>query len=147
MNRSKNLEEAISKWPNVSTHPHGFGGTEFRFGSAEIGHIHVGGVVDIPFPRPVRNALLAAGLVEEHRWVPNSGWTTFHVHSDADFKSALWLMRLSYVRYALKTAPDPRRLLERESEELDLSPQFKLLLEPFVPNLAHLATRAADRPV
>lgn len=135
MDRSKNLEEAISKWPSVSTHPHGLGSTEFRFGSAEIGHIHVGGVVDIPFPRPVRNALLAAGLVEEHRWVPNSGWTTFHVHSDEDFKSALWLTRLSYLRYALKTAPDPRRLLERETEQLDLSPPFKLLLEPFVPNL------------
>jgi hypothetical protein len=43
-------------------------------------------------------------------------------------------MRLSYLRYALKTAADPRRLLEEESEELDLSPQFKLLLEPFVRN-------------
>ena len=53
MDRSKNLEEAISRWPSVSTHPHSLGSTEFRFGSAEIGHIHVGGVVDIPFPRPV----------------------------------------------------------------------------------------------
>ena len=44
-------------------------------------------------------------------------------------------MRLSYLRYALKTAPDPGRLLERESEQLDLSPPFKLLLELFEPNL------------
>ena len=35
-----------------------FGGREFRFGSGEIGHIHPSGVVDIPFPRSVRNALL-----------------------------------------------------------------------------------------
>jgi hypothetical protein len=139
MNRLKNLEEAISKWPNVSTHPHRFGGTEFCFGKAEIGHIHIGGVVDIPFPSPVRDALLACRLVEEHRWVPYSGWTTFHVRSDEDFKSALWLMRLSYLRYALKTAGDPRRLLEQESEELGLTPQFKLLLEPFVPNPNHVS--------
>jgi hypothetical protein len=132
MNRLKNLDEAISKWPSVTTHPHRFGGTEFCFGSAEIGHIHIGGVVDIPFPRPMGDALLALGLAKEHRWVPNSGWTTFHVRNDQDFKSALWLMRLSYLRYALKTAADPRRLLEQESEELSLSPQFKSLLEPFV---------------
>jgi hypothetical protein len=133
MNRLKTLEKAISKWPNVSTHQHRFGGREFRFGSAEIGHVHTDGIVDIPFQRLVRDALLAHGLAEEHRWVPNSGWTTFHVRSDEDLKHAQWLMRLSYLRYALKTAADPRRLLEQESEELGLSPQFKLLLESFVP--------------
>jgi hypothetical protein len=31
-------------------------------------------------------------------------------------------MRLSYLRYMLKTATDPRKLFEQESEELDLSP-------------------------
>jgi hypothetical protein len=51
----------------------------------------------------VRDALLAEGLAEEHRWVPNSGWTSFHVRSEDDFKHAVWLMRLSYLRYALKT--------------------------------------------
>ena len=76
MNGLKMLEETISKWPNVSIHSHRFGGTEFCVESAEIGHIHPGGVVDIPFPRPVRDALLAHGLAEEHRWVPNSGWIT-----------------------------------------------------------------------
>jgi len=55
-------------WPDVSIHPHRFGGPEFRFGNAEIGHVHVGGTVDIPFPRPVHDALLAEGLAEEHRW-------------------------------------------------------------------------------
>src|SRR6266849_892421 len=85
---------------------HRFGGKEFRFGSAEVGHIHAGGIVDIPFPRSVRDALLAEGLAEEHRWVPNSGWITFHICSEEDLKRALWLMRLSYLRYTLKTAAD-----------------------------------------
>ena len=89
------------------------------------------GIVDVPFPRSVRDALLAAGLAEEHRWVPNSGRITFHVHSEEDLKHALWLMRLSYLRYLLKTASDPRGLLENETEELRLSPRFKSLLERF----------------
>ena len=140
MNFLKMLEDEISAWPNISAHPHRFGGKEFLFGSAEVGHVHTGGIVDIPFPRSVRDALLAEGLAEGHRWVPNSGWTTFRVRSEEDLKHALWLMRLSYIRYALKTATDPRERLEQESEELDLSPQFKSLLEKFVPNANHSAT-------
>jgi Family of unknown function (DUF5519) len=129
----KRLEEEVSTWPNISIHPHRFGGTEFQFGDAEVGHVHTNGIVDIPFPRSVRDALLADGLAEEHRWVPNSGWITFQMRSEEDLSHALWLMRLSYLRYALKTATDPQKLFEQESEELRLSPRFKSLLEPFVP--------------
>ena len=35
--------------------PHRIGGREFRFKAAEIGHIHIGGTVDIPFSRSVRD--------------------------------------------------------------------------------------------
>ena len=141
MNDLRKLEDEVSAWPNMSVHPHRFGGREFRLGSAEVGHIHIGGIVDIPFPRAVRNALLAAGLAEQHHWVPNSGWTTFRIRSEENLSHALWLMRLSYVRYALKTANDPRGMLEQESEELNLSPEFKSLLERFVSKTAnHPAT-------
>ncbi len=133
MSNLKKLEEEVSAWANVSVHSHRFGGREFRFGHAEVGHVHVGGIVDIPFTRPVHNALLAEGLAEEHRWVPNSGWVTFRIRSNQDLNHALWLMRLSYLRYSLKTAANPRELLEQEGEQLRLSPGFKSLLEPFVP--------------
>ena len=136
MKHLKKLEDEVSTWPNISVHPHRFGGREFRFGSAEVGHLHTGGIVDIPFPRSVRDALLADGLAEEHRWVPNSGWITFHVRSEEDLKHAVWLMRLSYLRYVLKTAADPHKLFEEESKALHLSPRFKLLLEQFVPATA-----------
>lgn len=128
------LEDEISAWPQVSVHPHRFGGREFRLGNAEVGHIHRGGIVDIPFPRSVHDALLADGLAERHHWVPNSGWITFYVRSDQDLRHALWLLRLSYVRYKLKTAPDPEKFLEHESEALHLNPAFRSLLEPFIPH-------------
>jgi Family of unknown function (DUF5519) len=137
MNHLKKLEGEVSAWSKISVHPHRFGGREFRFGSAEVGHVHTGGVVDIPFPRSVRDALLADGLAEEHHWVPNSGWVTFQMRSEEDLSHALWLMRLSYLRYAVKTSIDPQKLFEQESEELHLSPQFKSLLEPFVPKTAN----------
>jgi hypothetical protein len=103
------LDQEISQWPHVSVHSHRFGGREFLFGKAEIGHIHIGGIVDIPFTRPIHDALLSEGLAENHHWVPNSGWITFRVRNEQDVKHALWLMRLSYLRYFLKTGTDARQ--------------------------------------
>ena len=129
----KKLEDTVASWPRISVHPHRFGGREFRFANAEVGHVHDGGIVDSPFPRPVRDALLTEGLAEEHRWVPNSGWVTVRVRSDRDLQHAVWLMRLSYFRYALKAAADPRELFAEASRELRLTARFKSLLEQFVP--------------
>jgi hypothetical protein len=127
------LNQEISQWPHVLVRSHRFGGREFLFGKAEIGHIHIGGIVDIPFTRPIHDALLSEGLAENHHWVPNSGWITFRVRNEQDVKHALWLMRLSYLRYFLKTATDARQFFEEESEKLQLSPGFKSLLDPFIP--------------
>jgi len=130
------LERHVSSWPEVSAHPHRFGGREFRFRAAEIGHVHTGGIVDIPFPRAVHDALLDGGLAGEHHWVPNSGWITYRVQGENDLRHALWLMRLSYLRYVLKTAADPLALIEHESEQLHLSPRFKALVAAFLPRPA-----------
>jgi Family of unknown function (DUF5519) len=126
------FEREIVSWPEVSAHPHRFGGREFQYRSAEIGHAHTGGIVDIPFPRSIRDELLAEGLAEEHRWVPNSGWVTCHVRGEEDFNHAVWLMRLSYLRYALKSASDPERLLEEYGERLQLTNRLKSLFKPLV---------------
>ena len=40
---------------------------------------------------------------------------------------------ISALRYTLKSATDPQKLFEQESEQLHLSSQLKALLEPFVP--------------
>jgi hypothetical protein len=79
---------------------------------------------------------LGDGLAEEHHWVPNPGWITFQIRGEQDFNHALWLMRLSYLRYTLKTASDPRLYLNEQSEELQLSPHLKSLFEGFHPKSA-----------
>jgi hypothetical protein len=127
------FEEEVSAWTGVSVQLHRFGGREFLFGTAQIGHVHPTGILDIPFPRPIRDALLAVGLAEEHRWVPQSGWVTFRFGGEHNVQHALWLMRLSYVRYALKTASDPRSLFEREAEQLHLTARLRSLLASFIP--------------
>lgn len=107
------FEHEITSWAGVTVHAHRFGGREFRFRSAELGHIHENGTLDIPFPRLIGNFLIRENLAEEHAWVPNSGWTTFRLRGQQDFQHALWLMRLSYLRYELKAAKACRALAGR----------------------------------
>jgi hypothetical protein len=126
------LKDEVSSWPGVSVHPHRFAAREYLFGKAEVGHVHFWGDVDIPFPRPVHDFLLEHHLAERHRWVPDSGWTTFHIHGDRDVEHAVWLMRLSYLRYALKSATNPSELLETEAERLHLSPDLVAILSRFI---------------
>lgn len=150
MDAVKNFQQQVSSWPGVSEHPHRFAAVEFRVGSAEIGHIHAGGILDIPFTRSIRDALLEEDLAEEHRWVPNSGWITYQFRDEAKLPHALWLMRLSYLRYILKTAEDPQHLLEKENEKLQLTPRFRSLLEALIgkPELrasTHAASAKANR--
>lgn len=133
MNDLEKLEREVSSWESVTVHRHRFGGREFRLGSAEIGHIHPGGIVDIPFSRRVRDALLAGGQAEEHHFVPNSGWVTYRIRTQADVQHAVWLIRLSYLRYELKSSAEPVSLLEHRAEELRLTPEFKSLFVPLLP--------------
>src|SRR5947208_7852709 len=118
MKHLKKLEEEVAGWPHISVHPHRFAGREFRFLSAELGHVHTGGIVDIPFPRSIHDALLAKGLAQEHRWVPNSGWITFRIRSEEDLNHPLCLLRLFCLRYALTRAADPRESFTENSKQL-----------------------------
>ena len=127
------LKDKVSSWPGVSVHPHRFAAREYRFGKAEIGHVHAWGDVDIPFPRPVHDFLLERHLAEQHRWVPPSGWTTFRIRGDSDVEHAVWLMRLSYLRYALKSATSPSELLKSEAQRLHLSQDLVAILARFIP--------------
>lgn len=127
------VKSEVASWPEVSVRPHQFVAQEFRYRKAEVGHVHLWGDVDIPFPRAIRDLLVENRLAAQHRWIPDSGWVTFHVGGRGDADRAIWLMRLSYLRYALKADPDPARLLAAEAERLQLSPELTRLLAAFMP--------------
>jgi hypothetical protein len=95
--------------------------------------MHNDGAVEIPMTPSFRDELLAEGLAEKHRTHPNSGWISFHVRSEKDVEHAAWLLRLSYLRFALKAVPNPIKRFEQESERLRLSPRIRTVLERFVP--------------
>ena len=92
------IREEVSGWPNVTASPHRFGGVEFKAGNREIGHLHGGHLVDLPFPKAIHDELVAAGRVHVHHVLPDSGWVSFPIKADADVEYAIELLRLNYER-------------------------------------------------
>jgi predicted DNA-binding protein (MmcQ/YjbR family) len=88
--------EAATAWEEVAHAPHRFGGTEFRVGHREVGHVHGDGLVDIPFPLPVRNELVESGAAEPHHILPKSGWVSIFLRNPGDVDRAIQLLRRSY---------------------------------------------------
>ena len=92
------IRSAVLSWPGVSEAPHRFGGVEFRLERRELGHIHGGRLVDIPFPRRIRDELVAAGRAERHHVLPDSGWVSFWIRGEEDEARAIELLRIAYDR-------------------------------------------------
>jgi hypothetical protein len=95
---SEAIERELLSWPDVTAGPHRFGGREFRVGRGELGHLHGSHVADLPFPRALRDELVASGKVSPHHHVPDSGWISFYLHGEEDIPFALALFRRNYER-------------------------------------------------
>lgn len=91
------IQTAVTAWDGITTEAHRFGGVEFKLGKVEIGHIHRNGMVDIPFTRKIREALVTSGAAQEHHLLANSGWISFYIRHDTDVQHAIALFRLSYL--------------------------------------------------
>jgi len=92
----KRITEAVTSWGGITLAPHRFGGTAFMLGKRELGHIHGNRLLDIPFPKPVRDELVSSGQAEPHHILPNSGWISLFLKSEADIDHAIELMRTSF---------------------------------------------------
>jgi hypothetical protein len=90
----------VGSWPGVETAPHRFGGLEFRLGRRELGHLHGDRIADLPFPREVRDQLIAAGRARAHHVLPESGWVTVSLDGPAGVDGVIELFELAYDRAA-----------------------------------------------
>jgi hypothetical protein len=93
---SEQIHRAVLEWPGMDAHPHRFGGSEFRLGSREIGHIHGDWLVDIPFPKKVRDRLVGERRAEPHHILSDSGWVSLHLRAPGDVERAIELLRSSF---------------------------------------------------
>lgn len=77
--------------------PHRFGGIEFRLLRRELGHVHGDSLVDIPFPKSVRDQIVAAYEAEPHHILPESGWVSVFLHGEQDVDRAIELLHRSFM--------------------------------------------------
>ncbi|HEY8201190.1 MAG TPA: luciferase family protein [Actinomycetota bacterium] len=92
------IETEVGGWPGVTTHPHRFGGVEFRVGRVELGHLHGGHLADLPMPRRIRDQLVAEGRALPHHVLPDSGWVSRRIEGRDDAKGVVELFRMNYER-------------------------------------------------
>ena len=76
------IDTTLRWWSGIRSQPHRFGGTEYCLGRREIGHVHGDSLVDMPFPKKVRNELVTAGRAQPRHILPESGWVN---RTDAPF--------------------------------------------------------------
>jgi luciferase-like monooxygenase len=95
-NAQKTITQTLVSWEGVSTAPHRFGGVEYRFGTREFGHIHGDHLVDIPFPKKVRDEIVTSGLAEPHHILAETGWVSFYLREGSDVQKAIALLHRSY---------------------------------------------------
>jgi hypothetical protein len=92
------IEHEVASWEGVTVDEHRFGGVEFRLGKRELGHVHGDRLVDLPFKRTVRDMLVETGRAQPHHVLPDSGWVSKRMETDADVDEVIELFRLSYER-------------------------------------------------
>jgi hypothetical protein len=131
----------VTSWPGVTMAPHPFDAVEFHLEGVEFGRLDRDGVVDVPFVRRIRNALVDRGDVTVDRSVPNSGWVTYQITGGGGARRALRLLRLSYLYRTLagRDAGAPPEDLRLELESLDLPARVADLFDKLLSRLPERA--------
>ncbi len=97
------IREAVTAWPGVTAVRHRFGGTEYRYGKKEMGHVHGDRLADMPLPRRIHDEVIASGRAQPHHILPETGWVSVWMSGPEDAADVIELFRLQYDRY-VKTA-------------------------------------------
>jgi hypothetical protein len=90
------ISRTVLTWDGVSVQPHRFGGVEYVIGNREIGHIHGNQLVDLPFPKRVRDEIVAAGRAQPHHILPETGWVSVYLKQEEDVEKAIALLEENY---------------------------------------------------
>jgi hypothetical protein len=78
---------------------HRFGGTEYRYGRKEMGHVHGDQLADLPLPRRIHDEVIASGRAQPHHILPHTGWVSAWMEGPEDAAGVIELFRLQYDRY------------------------------------------------
>jgi Family of unknown function (DUF5519) len=99
------IEREVKSWPGVTTGDTGRGGLQFSYGRVELGHLHGSSFADLPFPKRVRDELIAQGRASVHPPLPESGWVRQRMDSTEDAEAVIELFRMNYERAKERAGP------------------------------------------
>jgi hypothetical protein len=106
------IEREVLEWQGVTTGDTGRGGLQFSYGRVELGHLHGSSFADLPFPKKVRDELIAQGLASVHPPLPDSGWVRRKMDGPEDAQAVIELFRMNYDRAKART--ERRAVSEKE---------------------------------
>jgi Family of unknown function (DUF5519) len=92
------ITAAVTSWPGATTAEGRFGSLVFHHGRRELGHLHGEHLADIPFPKAIRDRLIAEGRVTRHHYLPESGWSSRRIATREDAEDVVALFRMNYDR-------------------------------------------------
>ena len=110
------IEREVKSWPGVTTAFTGRGGLQSVYGRVELGHLHGSSFADLPFPKKVRDELIAQGRASVHPPLPESGWVRRRMDGPEDAEAVIELLRMNYERAkarAERHGSEPREKGER----------------------------------
>ncbi len=94
----KTIEREVNSWPGVTTGDSGRSGLQFSYGRVELGHLHGSSFADLPFPKRVRDELIAQRRASVHPPLPESGWVRRRMDGPEDTETVIELFRMNYNR-------------------------------------------------
>jgi hypothetical protein len=94
----EHIEREVLGWQGVTTGDTGRGGLQFSYGRVELGHLHGSNFADLPFPKKVRDELIAQGRASVHPPLPDSGWVRRKMDGPEDARAVIELFRMNYDR-------------------------------------------------
>lgn len=98
---AQTVSSSLASWPDVLARTHWLlgdetqvDGADFYVGQRELGHIHLHGEAHIAVPKPLRDALIEAGLASPFRW--SQAFVVCSIAKAADVATATALFQLAY---------------------------------------------------
>ena len=112
----------VKSWPGVTTGDTGRGELQFSYGRVELGHLHSSSFADLPFPKKVRDELIAQGRASVHPPLPESGWVRRRLDDPEDAEAVIELLRMNYERAKARAERHGLNLARRENASVTGAP-------------------------
>lgn len=75
---------------------HRLGATEIKFGTNIVARIHGDYMLDITFPRNIRDEIVSNRQANPHHFEPESGWVSIMLNNANDIERGLNLLKYCY---------------------------------------------------